>query len=77
MPSVEMPLPARCTAVAIICDTAARQLTALAQAHSRTDLVCEIPRLKVTAANAVKLALDSLRCLLGDLQDQPTRRGRK
>ncbi len=73
-----MPLPAMCQAVGLLCTNAANQLAALSQAHSRVDLLCEVPRLTTTARNAAKLARDSLECLLEQLGDKPPKRkGRK
>lgn len=71
-----LPLPQQCTAIGLVCDNAARQLFALAQAHSRADLVEDIPRLTATARNAAKLARDSLDVLLERLGEKPRKEQR-
>jgi hypothetical protein len=63
-------LPQQLSAVAIITANCTQQLNALAQAHGRSDLQDEVPRLTTTARNAAKLARDMLDGLLERLPKQ-------
>lgn len=78
MARASLGIPQQCTAVAIIAGNAATQLTALAQAYCRADLIADIPILKQTGINAARLARDSLDELLKSLEaPEPTSKARR